>query len=143
MQNNCIKLFLLGGNVSLIVNPKVVEMSENRQLTTEAFISVVKDSLPYAWKTFTKIKEAIDLGAKYSIIEPKVNEISESERGELLRALASTSMRNALESYFGFKLAFQNCHRTGGFIDTESIEYKEFISMEEQILNQNPEFIHC
>jgi hypothetical protein len=129
--------------MSLKVNPETIKMAESGNLTPKAFVSTIKESLPYAWETFSKIKEKINSGAKYAIIEPEAHEISEGERGELLRALSSTSIREALEQFFGFKLAFQNCHRTGGFVDIESEEYKLFTSMEEQILKQKPELVHC
>jgi hypothetical protein len=71
--------------------------------------------------------------------------LGEAERGQLLRALASDSIRGGLERHFGVKLAFQNCHRVGAFSPSEvdSARYRAFISPRGQLLNQNPELRDC
>ncbi|WP_242424743.1 SCO5389 family protein, partial [Frankia sp. EI5c] len=69
----------------------------------------------------------------------------EEARGQLLRALASTSIRSALERHFGVKLAFQNCHRVAVF-PPEALggeQYRAFVSARAQVLNQQPEFVNC
>ena len=75
--------------------------------------------------------------------------MSEAERGQLLRALASDAIRGCLERYFGVRLAFQNCHRVAVFPAAEgqpgmeSGAYRRFVSTREQLLNQSPELRDC
>jgi hypothetical protein len=70
---------------------------------------------------------------------------SETDRGQLLRAMASDAIRGALERHFGVKLAFQNCHRVAAFrpsaVDGDG--YRAFISVRGQLLNQSPELRNC
>jgi hypothetical protein len=70
---------------------------------------------------------------------------SESDRGQLLRALASDAIRGGLERHFGVKLAFQNCHRVAAFRPSavDSDRYRAFISPRGQLLNQSPELRDC
>jgi hypothetical protein len=69
---------------------------------------------------------------------------TEAERGQLLRALASDSIRTALENHFGAVLAFQNCHRVAAFApDRLGHEYETFVSARAQLLNQSPELRDC
>jgi hypothetical protein len=100
------------------------------------FVACVRDSLPYAWEV---ISAAATTG-EHSTPPP-----SEAERGQLLRALASDSIRGALERHFERKLAFQNCHRVAAFpfSAVDSAEYREFISPTAQIRNQSPELRDC
>ncbi|MEV8503941.1 SCO5389 family protein [Actinoplanes sp. NPDC051475] len=58
---------------------------------------------------------------------------SETERGQLLRALASDAIRGGLERHFGARLAFQNCHRVAAF---------RFVRWG-QLLNPSPELRNC
>jgi hypothetical protein len=69
----------------------------------------------------------------------------ESERGQLLRALASDAIRSGLERHFGVTLAFQNCHRVAAFRPsaTSGARYRAFISARGQVLNQSPELRNC
>jgi hypothetical protein len=70
---------------------------------------------------------------------------TETERGQLLRALASDAIRGGLERHFGVKLAFQNCHRVAAF-RTSAVDgdrYRKFISPRGQLLNQSPELRDC
>jgi hypothetical protein len=70
---------------------------------------------------------------------------SEAERGQLLRALASDTIRGGLERHFGVKLAFQNCHRVAAFHPSavDGPRYREFVSPRGQLLNQSPELRDC
>jgi hypothetical protein len=122
--------------VSLDVPTAVLASAERGELTDEQFLSVVRDSLPYAWEVVT----AAATDGEHSISPP-----SEAHRGQLLRALASTSIRTALERHFGVALAFQNCHKVGAFPLDEvgGAAYREFISPVAQILNQTPELRDC
>ena len=70
---------------------------------------------------------------------------SERERGQLLRALASTAIRGALERHLGVVLAFQNCHRVAAFAPAavDGDAYREFVSRRAQLLNQTPALRDC
>jgi hypothetical protein len=70
---------------------------------------------------------------------------SETERGQLLRALASDAIRGGLERHFGAKLAFQNCHRVAAFAFSAvgNERYQAFVSPRGQLLNQSPELRNC
>jgi hypothetical protein len=70
---------------------------------------------------------------------------SETDRGQLLWALASEAIRGGLERHFGVKLAFQNCHRVAAFrlSAVDSDRYRAFISPRGQLLNQSPELRDC
>ncbi|GAA4542707.1 SCO5389 family protein [Pseudonocardia xishanensis] len=129
--------------MSLDVPTAVLEAAERRELDDARFLAVVRDSLPYAWEVVSAA--VADQAPEKPFGEHEVPPPSERERGELLRALASTSIRGALERHFGVVLAFQNCHRVAAFapaaVDSET--YREFISPRGQILNQSPELRDC
>ena len=69
----------------------------------------------------------------------------ETERSQLLRALASDAIRGALERHFGVRLAFQNCHRVAAFASAAvgGDRYRAFTSPRGQLLNQNPLLRTC
>jgi hypothetical protein len=123
-------------NMSLEVPAALLEKAARGEMDDAEFVDCVRTSLPYAWKV---ISEAAAVG-EHSTSPP-----SEKERGELLRALASDSIRGALERHFGRKLAFQNCHKVAAFPFSEvgSAAYQEFISPLAQIRNQTPELRDC
>ncbi|MCE3551868.1 SCO5389 family protein [Pseudonocardia sp. RS11V-5] len=129
--------------MSLDVPTAVLEAAERREMDDAQFLAVVRDSLPYAWEVVSAA--AADRTDEKPFGEHEVPPPSEKERGQLLRALASTSIRGALERHFGVVLAFQNCHRVAAFapaaVDSEI--YREFISPRGQILNQSPELRDC
>jgi hypothetical protein len=122
--------------MSLEVSAALLEKAERGQLDDAEFVDCVCTSLPYAWKV---ISEAVRDGEHAS--PPP----SEKERGELLRALASDAIRDALERHFDRRLAFQNCHRVAAFplskVGDEA--YLEFVSPLAQIRNQSPELRDC
>jgi hypothetical protein len=66
-------------------------------------------------------------------------------RDQLLRALASNAIREALERHLGVTLAFQNCHRVAVFPADASATpaYTEFSSARAQLLNQSPLLRDC
>jgi hypothetical protein len=131
--------------VSLDVTPDLLESAERGEIDEADFIHCVRTSLPYAWETISL------LAAEFRVSEPDAfadNEVpppDEQARGQLLRALASDSIRGALERHFGVKLAFQNCHRVAVFAAdaAKSPAYQEFVSPRAQILNQSPALRDC
>lgn len=107
------------------------------------FVAVVRDSLPYAWEVISAA--VADQGPGKVFGEHEVPPPSEAERGQLLRALAGTAIRGALERHFGVVLAFQNCHRVAAFAPAavDGHVYRAFISSRSQVLHQSPELRNC
>jgi len=131
--------------MSLDVPAAVLDRAIDGQLTDEEFIACVRDSLPYAWQTVSRVANglAADPGAEFA--DHTTPPPSEAERGQLLRALASDAIRGGLERHFGVKLAFQNCHRVAAFrlSAVDGPEYREFVSPAGQLRNQAPELRDC
>jgi hypothetical protein len=131
--------------MSLDVPADVLTAAERGELDEARFLAVVRDSLPYAWQVISAAADdqAARPGAPFG--EHAVPPPSEQARGQLLRALASTSIRGALERHFGVALAFQNCHRVAAFAPAEvdSPVYREFVSPRAQVLQQSPELRDC
>jgi hypothetical protein len=130
--------------MSLTLPPALLEAAESGPVDDEAFVACVRDSLPYAWQTITRVVAALESsGAEFAdnVVPPP----SEAERGQLLRALASDAIRSSLERHFAVKLAFQNCHRVAAFrlSAVESQTYRRFVSTRSQLLNQSPELRDC
>lgn len=128
--------------MSLDVPAAVLAAAERDQLDDARFLAVVRDSLPYAWQV-VEAAAAAQAGGTCGVHE--VPPPSEPARGQLLRALASTSIRGALERHFGVVLAFQNCHKVAAFAPAavDSPAYREFISPRAQIRNQSPALRDC
>lgn len=130
--------------MSLQVPTALVERAEHGEVTEAEFVSCVRESLPYAWDVISAVVADLH-GGSASFADNTTAPPSESERGQLLRALASDAIRGGLERHFGVKLAFQNCHRVAAFqpsaVDSEG--YRSFISARGQLLNQSPELRDC
>ena len=131
--------------MSLDVSPGVLAAAERGELDDARFLAVVRDSLPYAWHV---VSAAVDDHTEHPHAPFGQHEVpppDEKARGQLLRALASTAIRGALERHFGVVLAFQNCHRVAAFAPAavDSPIYREFISPRGQVLNQSPELRDC
>ncbi|MFG1950502.1 SCO5389 family protein [Micromonospora sp. NPDC048830] len=130
--------------MSLTVPPALLEAAETGPVDDDAFVACVRDSLPYAWDTVSRVVADLESsGAEFAdnVVPPP----TEAERGQLLRALASDAIRAGLERHFGVKLAFQNCHRVAAFrlgaVDSDT--YRRFVSTRGQLLNQSPELRDC
>ena len=130
--------------MSLNVSPGLLETAERGAVTDAEFIACVRESLPYAWEVVSTVMTGLRAnGADFA--DHEVPPPSESERGQLLRALASDAIRGGLERHFGAKLAFQNCHRVAAF-DFSAVggeRYQRFVSPRGQLLNQSPELRNC
>ncbi|GAA2994585.1 SCO5389 family protein [Actinokineospora diospyrosa] len=128
--------------MSLDVPADLLARAEAGPVDDADFIAVVRDSLPYAWEVISSVATSVD-GSGFA--DNEVPPPSEAERGQLLRALASDSIRGGLERHFGVKLAFQNCHRVAAFTPSavDSDRYRAFISPRGQLLNQSPELRDC
>lgn len=130
--------------MSLDVSPALLEKAERGEVSDAEFVACVRESLPYAWTVITGVIAEAD-GAADGFADNETPPPSEAERGQLLRALASDSIRGGLERHFGVKLAFQNCHRVAAFkpSQVDSDRYRAFISVRGQLLNQSPELRDC
>jgi uncharacterized protein len=131
--------------VSLDVPTPVLDAAARGELDDASFVTVVRDSLPYAWQVVGAAVNDLAARPGTSFGQHEVPPPSERERGQLLRALASNAIRGALERHFGVVLAFQNCHRVAAF-EPEAVDsavYHEFVSPRRQVLNQSPELRDC
>lgn len=129
--------------MSLDVPAALLDRAERGEVDDAEFIACVRDSLPYAWRVISGVVADLDDTAVFA--DNTVAPPSESDRGQLLRALASDAIRRGLERHFGVKLAFQNCHRVAAFRPSavDGDRYRAFISPRGQLLNQSPELRDC
>lgn len=129
--------------MSLDVSPTLLRQAEAGDVDRADFVATVEASLPYAYRTVEALTAELRAGS--ADFADNQAAPTDAERGQLLRALASDSIRGSLERHFGVKLAFQNCHRVAVFRPeaVESETYRRFTSERSQILNQSPEFRDC
>ena len=129
--------------MSLDVPPAVLDAAERGRVDDATFLDVVRTSLPYAWEVVAAA--AADQAPGRPFGEHEVPPPSEAERGQLLRALASSAIRGALERHHGVVLAFQNCHRVAAFAPAavDGDVYRAFVSPRAQMLQQSPEMRSC
>jgi hypothetical protein len=121
------------------VTPELVAAAQNGQVDDAAFIDCIRTSLPYAYGVVAGLAERVPAdGFADNLVAPP----DDAAQGELLRAMASTSIRGALERHFGVTIAFQNCHRVAIFAPGAP-GYDAFTSPEAQVLNQKPELVNC
>jgi hypothetical protein len=129
--------------MSLDVSPTLLEQAQAGEIRSSDFLQCIKESLPYAWELIEGLANRLKQSNE-AFVDNQVPPPNEQARGQLLRVLASDAMRNALEQYYGVKLAFQNCHRVALFRkDQLGVTYQEFITPRSQILNQSPELRDC
>jgi uncharacterized protein len=130
--------------MSLTVSPDLLAVAERGEVTDAEFVDCVRTSLPYAWEVVSSVMADLHTtGGDFA--DHEIPPPSETERGQLLRALASDAIRGGLERHFGAKLAFQNCHRVAAFRlgAVGSDRYQAFVSPRGQLLNQSPELRNC
>jgi uncharacterized protein len=130
--------------MSLDVPPKLLEQAERGNVDEAEFVDCVRTSLPYAWNLVSSLVTRLQVdGGPFA--DNQVPPATETERGQLLRALASDAIRGSMERHFGVRLAFQNCHRVAVFpvegLDTD--RYAKFTSIRGQLLNQSPTLRDC
>ncbi|GAA2808097.1 SCO5389 family protein [Kitasatospora paracochleata] len=129
--------------MSLDVSPTLLARAERNEIADAEFVATVRESLPYAYRLVDRLSGELASGeAEFAdnTVTP-----SDSERAQLLRALASDAIRGVLERHFAVRLAFQNCHRVAVFRPgaEQSPAYREFTSIRAQLLNQSPELRSC
>ncbi|WP_084955525.1 SCO5389 family protein [Thermoactinospora rubra] len=128
--------------MSLTVPNDLLDQARAGEVDEAAFVACVRDSLPYAWSVISGlVQQREQTGAEFA--DNQVPPPDEEARGQLLRCLASDSMRAALERHFGVRLAFQNCHRVAVFAPSATEALREFVTPRAQILNQKPELVDC
>lgn len=132
--------------MSLDVPAALLDRAQHGEVDDAEFIHCVRLSLPYAWQVISGVVTELELaGETAEFADHEIPPPSESERGQLLRALASDAIRSGLERHFEVTLAFQNCHRVAAFRPwaTDGARYRAFISARGQLLNQSPELRDC
>lgn len=130
--------------MSLKVAPALLDRAKAGPVTDEEFLTCIRESLPYAWHVVSTVAQRLEReGGEYA--EDNSAPPSEAEQGQLLRALASSSMRGALERHFGVRLEFQNCCKVAAFRPeaVDGAAHKEFVSPRSQLLNQAPHLVNC
>lgn len=128
--------------MSLKVPAELLERAEKgAAITDEEFLTVVAESLPYAWKLITSLRDRLDGSTAW--VDNTEAPADEDERGQLLRFVGSDAMRAAVERRFGVRIAFQNCHRLALFEAWAADERQDFTSTRAQLLNQSPESVNC
>ena len=127
--------------MSLTVTPELVAAAQHGHVDNAAFVDCIRTSLPYAYGLVAGLAgRAPADGFADNVVAPP----DDRALGELLRAMASTSIRGALERHFGVTIAFQNCHRVAVFAPGASPQaYEQFVAPEAQVLNQNLELVDC
>ena len=130
--------------MSLDVPAALLERAESGPVSDEEFVECVRTSLPYAYEVVSRVADDLRSGTA-EFADNRVPPPDETARGQLLRAMASDSIRGSLERHFGIKLAFQNCHRVAAFplSSVGGETYSTFISTRAQLLNQSPELRNC
>jgi hypothetical protein len=132
--------------MSLEVPAALLERAEAGPVDDAEFVVCVRESLPYAWQVVSGVAGGLaDAAPEVEFVDHATPPPKEAHRGQLLRALASNSIRGALERHFGVTLAFQNCHRVAAFRPTAlgGATYAEFVSPAAQLRNQSPELRDC
>jgi hypothetical protein len=131
--------------MSLTVTAELKGLAREGNLSLDEFITCIRLSLPRAWQVVEVLADALrgQPSLDHAIHAPR--RMEDEQRGQLLRLMASSSMRAAVERRYGLRFEFQNCHKTAAFRPEAvgSEEHRHFISPEAQILAQAPELVDC
>lgn len=128
--------------MSLTVSPTLLETAKNGPVSDEAFVSCVRESLPYAWAMVERLAKELDASDGGSVQNVDVPP-DDASWGEVFRLVGSDAMRGAVQRHFGVRVAFQNCCRLALFRPDALTEYEEFVSPRAQLLNQRPDLLNC
>lgn len=130
--------------MSLTVSPQLLDDARHGAVSDDNFMDCVRTSLPYAYDVVARLAAEFSTGDR-PFTDNEVPPPDEAARGQLLRAMSSNAIRDAMERHFRVTLAFQNCHRVAVFPPDaqRTSDYQDFISLESQVLNQRPEFVNC
>jgi NucS shadow ORF len=131
--------------MSLTVTTELKQLARGGNLPLDEFIGCIKDSLPRAWQVIEELASTLNREQQLTHAIHAPLQMEDEQRGQLLRLMASSSMRNAVERHYEMKLEFQNCHNTAVFRPNAvgSDEHRRFVSPEAQILAQSPELVDC
>jgi hypothetical protein len=129
--------------MSLTVSAQVFSQAQAGLLTMPDFLAVVEASLPKAWVIVHQtIERKLACGAG-NLVEHAPSKMDDETRGQLLRMMASNAIRTAIESRYGVRLAFRNCHAIACFMPGEDKNFELWTSIESQIIHQSPDQVHC
>lgn len=128
--------------MSLTVPPDLLEQASHGEVDDAQFLDCIAASLPYAWDLVTGLVKELEAGDG-EFADNQVPPPDEAARGQLLRMMASDSMRAAIERRFDVRLAFQNCHRAAVFRPSAVSAHTAFTSPRAQLLNQSPALVDC
>lgn len=128
--------------MSLMVPAGLLDQARDGEVGDREFLACVASSLPYAWNLITRLVGELEAG-EGDFADNRVPPPDEAACGQLLRLMASDSMRAAIERRYGVTLAFQNCHRAAVFRPGATRSLEKFRSPRSQLLNQSPEFVDC
>jgi hypothetical protein len=131
--------------MSLTVTTELKEQAREGNLSLGEFIECIQHSLPKAWQVIEGLADELRMQPSLAHAVHAPLNMEDEQRGQLLRLMASSSMRSAVERHYGLKFEFQNCHKTAAFRSDAigSEEHRHFISAEAQILAQAPELVDC
>jgi uncharacterized protein len=131
--------------MSLTVTEDIKELAREGNLSLDEFINCIQHSLPRAWQVIEGLADELRRQPTLTHAIHAPLHMEDEQRGQLLRLLASSSMKAAIERHYGLRFEFQNCHKTAAFRpnEVESEEHRHFISPEAQILAQMPELVDC
>jgi hypothetical protein len=131
--------------MSLTVTEGIKQMARDGDLSLNEFINCVRNSLPRAWQVIEDLAGELRRRRSLTHAIHAPRHMDDEQRGQLLRLMASSSMRSAVERYYRLRFEFQNCHNTAAFRQSAvgSEEHRRFISPEAQILVQSPELVDC
>jgi hypothetical protein len=128
--------------MSLTVSSELLDKAQSGKVELDEFVKCIADSLPFAWAMVTRLVEEQKATGAEGVQNTLVPE-TEEQWGQMFRMFSSDSMRNALQQYFGVRLAFQNCCKPAVFKKDADEAYERFISPEAQLLNQDPSLLNC
>jgi hypothetical protein len=130
--------------MSLAVPASMVEKAQRGSVAESDFVAVVRESLPRAWRIIEGLVDRLR-DDRAPLEAYGSGPMDDQTRGELLRMLAGTAIRRAVERHFGIALLFQNCHNVA--VVPEGAEHspvaEDFTSIPSQVLNQQPQFQAC
>lgn len=130
--------------MSLNVPTALLERAKEGEVAEADFLTCIRESLPYAWEVVSRTADRLDNSSEEFATDNE-DPPSAAEQGQLLRALASSSMRDALERHFNVKLEFQNCCKVAAF-RPDAVgggSHQRFVSQRMQLLNQAPGLVSC
>jgi hypothetical protein len=131
--------------MSLTVTADLKKIARDGDLPLDEFINCIRHSLPRAWQIIEGLAEELRCRQSLTHAIHAPRHMEDDQRGQLLRLMASSSMRAAVEQFYGLRFEFQNCHVTAAFRPDAvgSEKHRRFISPEAQILAQSPELVDC